>query len=511
MFPRARVKVSHETSTIGGEMLVGGSFLQNNRYRIDGALGQGGMGAVYRAWHTGLEIPIAIKEMVPQPGLPPEMLKQLRAQFKREANILARLSHSHLVHVMDSFEEGDNAYLVMELVSGDSMAARIRERGAIPEAVVMQWAQQLLDALAYCHGQGIIHRDIKPHNIIIRSDERAVLVDFGLVKLWDPHDPYTKTVMRGMGTPEYAPPEQYDADAGHTDARSDLYSLGATLYHALAGQAPPTATTRIVNPQALMPVHVIGPMVQPYVEQALIRAMELRPIDRFQSAQEMSAALRGMTVPLQAAQPQYAPPQPYAPQPQLGAQQPTARPGSQPMNPPQQQYAQQQQYPPQQQYPQQQQYPPQQYPTQQPPYAQQPQAISRPGSQPMNPPQQQYAPQQQAISQPGSQPMNPPQDSPFTPYAKPPANPNAKRNRLAVVALLLSVVGIFLTIILPFCNLPAILPALLLGFMGRRSERKKMATFAIVISALVLIVDIGYTLVLAYLIGTGQIDPSSYQ
>ncbi len=459
MFPRARVKVSHETSTIGGEMLVGGSFLQNNRYRIDGALGQGGMGAVYRAWHTGLEIPIAIKEMVPQPGLPPEMLKQLRAQFKREANILARLSHSHLVHVMDSFEEGDNAYLVMELVSGDSMAARIRERGAIPEAVVMQWAQQLLDALAYCHGQGIIHRDIKPHNIIIRSDERAVLVDFGLVKLWDPHDPYTKTVMRGMGTPEYAPPEQYDADAGHTDARSDLYSLGATLYHALAGQAPPTATTRIVNPQALMPVHVIGPMVQPYVEQALIRAMELRPIDRFQSAQEMSAALRGMTVPLQAAQPQYAPPQPYAPQPQLGAQQPTARPGSQPMNPP----------------------------------------------------QQQYAPQQQAISQPGSQPMNPPQDSPFTPYAKPPANPNAKRNRLAVVALLLSVVGIFLTIILPFCNLPAILPALLLGFMGRRSERKKMATFAIVISALVLIVDIGYTLVLAYLIGTGQIDPSSYQ
>jgi len=273
-------------------MLPKDAVLQQNRYRITHILGQGGMGAVYVAWHTGLEISVAIKELIPQPGLSPEALAELRKQFKREANTLARLSHHHLVHVIDSFEEGGNVYLVMELVQGESMAARIQRQGPIPEPYVLQWAQQLLDALAYCHGQGVIHRDIKPHNIILHADGRAVLVDFGLVKLWDPTDPRTKTVMRGMGTPEYAPPEQYDADAGHTDARSDIYSLGATLYHALSGKTPPTATTRIVNPQALTPVRVFDPRISPQVEQALMRALELRPIDRFQSAREMAAVLR---------------------------------------------------------------------------------------------------------------------------------------------------------------------------------------------------------------------------
>ncbi|MBN2002869.1 MAG: serine/threonine protein kinase [Anaerolineae bacterium] len=439
-------------------MLSEGTFLQNNRYRIDQSLGQGGMGAVYRAWHTGLEIPVAIKEMVPQPGLSPEMLQQLRAQFKREANILARLSHGHLVHVMDSFEEGGNAYLVMELVSGDSMASRIRDQGAIPEAVVMQWAQQLLDALAYCHGQGIIHRDIKPHNIIIRSDERAVLVDFGLVKLWDPHDPYTKTVMRGMGTPEYAPPEQYDADAGHTDARSDIYSLGATLYHALAGKAPPTATTRIVNPQALMPVHAIGPAVHPQVEQALMRSMELRPIDRFQSAQEMATALRAPTMLLHPASQQAA--QRAAPQPQI-AQQPQA-------------------------------------PVQQ--------VAVRPPSQPLIPPQPLPPSQPSMPAQPATAVLD---ESPFAPHPMlppAPAQTGSNRNWMSVMALLLSLAGIGLTFILPWCNLPAVLPGVILGFLGRRSSRRKMATLSIVICVLILLLDAVVTIVALYWYSTGQLD-----
>ncbi|MBN1877845.1 MAG: protein kinase [Anaerolineae bacterium] len=276
-------------------MLQEGTLLQQDRYRILRILGQGGMGAVYEAYHQGLEMPVAIKEMIPQPGLAPKFLDDMRAQFKREAVILARLSHHHLVHVIDSFEEGGNAYLVMEKVDGESMAERIVRAGALPESLVLQWAHQLLDALAYCHGQGIIHRDIKPHNIIIHPDGRAILVDFGLVKLWDPYDPRTKTVMRGMGTPEYAPPEQYDAEAGHTDARSDIYSLGATLYHALAGQAPPTATRRVVNPEALLPVRALIPTVTERTEAVLLQALELRPIQRFQSAREMSLALRGET------------------------------------------------------------------------------------------------------------------------------------------------------------------------------------------------------------------------
>jgi formylglycine-generating enzyme required for sulfatase activity len=268
------------------------------RYRIVSLLGQGGMGAVYRAWDTRLNVPVALKEMVPQPGIGSETLTLLRQQFEREANVLARLSHPHLVDVIDFFEEGDNVYLAMKFVEGESLADRIVREGQLAEAQVLAWAGQLLDALAYCHAQGVIHRDIKPQNIVVTPRGEAVLVDFGLVKLWDPNDPQTKTAMRGMGTPQYAPPEQYDVAAGHTDARSDVYGLGATLYHALTGQPPPTATTRIVDPDALVPVRTLAARVSEATETAVMRALELRPPARFQIAEEMADALEGQTASL---------------------------------------------------------------------------------------------------------------------------------------------------------------------------------------------------------------------
>jgi serine/threonine protein kinase len=272
--------------------LNAGQVLQN-RYRIVSLLVQGGMGAVYRAWNTRLNIPVALKEMLPQPSLASHSLTQLRHQFQQEAMVLARLKHPHLVDVTDFFEEGGNAYLVMNFIEGESLAHRIEREGALPEHQVLTWTSQLLDALAYCHHQRVIHRDVKPPNIIIRPDGEAVLVDFGLVKLWDPRDPRTRTAIRAMGTPEYAPPEQYDAATGHTDARSDIYSLGATLYHALTGQAPPTATMRIVDPAALTPVRALSPRVSPHVAAAVTWALELQPAARFESVQEMATALGG--------------------------------------------------------------------------------------------------------------------------------------------------------------------------------------------------------------------------
>ena len=272
--------------------LTNGQVLQN-RYRIVSPLGQGGMGAVYRAWDTRLNVHMALKEMIPQPGLDPHTLAQLRQQFEQEAMVLAKLDHPHLVGVSDFFEEGGNAYLVMKFIEGESLADRIEREGSLPEAQVLAWADQLLDALGYCHDQGVIHRDVKPQNVVIRPDGRAVLVDFGLVKLWDPRDPRTRTAIRAIGTPEYAPPEQYGTQPVHTDPRSDLYSLGATLYHALTGEAPLTAGDRMADPAQFVPVRRWNPRVSPQTEAAVLRAMALQQRKRFQSVQEMATALVG--------------------------------------------------------------------------------------------------------------------------------------------------------------------------------------------------------------------------
>ncbi len=264
-----------------------------HRYRIIAPLKSGGMGTIHRARDVRLDIPVAVKEMTHQPDLASETLSQLRRQFRQEATVLARLDHPNLVGVTDFFEENGNAYLVMKLIKGENLAERIERQGAQPEKEVLTWGDQLLDALAYCHEQGVLHRDIKPHNVIIRPNGQIVLVDFGLVKLWDPQAPGTQTVVRGSGTPEYAPPEQYDIrGAGHTDPRTDIYSLGATLYHALIGTAPPTATQRIVNPAALTSVRAVNPHTSPHVESALMKALELRPDTRFQSIAEMQSAMK---------------------------------------------------------------------------------------------------------------------------------------------------------------------------------------------------------------------------
>ncbi|MCX7683445.1 MAG: serine/threonine protein kinase, partial [Anaerolineae bacterium] len=272
-------------------MTLASGVIVGERYRVVHLLGKGGMGAVYRAWDTQLNRPVALKEMLPQPGLESEMLAQLRGQFRQEAQVLAALRHPALVRVTDYFSWMDNEYLVMDFVEGESLMQRIARQGAQPEGEVLVWAAQLLDALAYCHSRGVIHRDVKPHNIIITPQGRAVLVDFGLVKLWNPDDPQTRTVMRGAGTPEYAPPEQYETAAGHTDPRSDIYSLGATLYHALTGKAPPTATQRLVIPSSLAPPRLLNTSISPNTEAAIVRAMEIAKERRFQSAREMAQAL----------------------------------------------------------------------------------------------------------------------------------------------------------------------------------------------------------------------------
>ncbi|MBN1922741.1 MAG: serine/threonine-protein kinase [Anaerolineae bacterium] len=248
------------------------------------------MGCVYRALDTRLDTVVALKEMTIEPEQDPTSLAQMHDQFRREARLLANLTHPNLVKVTDYFEWEGNAYLVMNLVVGTSLDQALASHGAFEESQVVAWTSQILHALIYCHGQGIIHRDIKPQNVVIRPDGQIVLVDFGLAKRWNPSNPHTQTVLRGMGTPEYAPPEQYDGSLSHTDARSDLYSLAATMYHALTGHAPPTATMRILNPQSLTPIRQDHPTVSQKTEGILMQALELQPNRRPPDALVMLSA-----------------------------------------------------------------------------------------------------------------------------------------------------------------------------------------------------------------------------
>jgi eukaryotic-like serine/threonine-protein kinase len=270
--------------------MIAGQSVRDGRFRIIALLSQGGMGAVYEAMDTILGVRCALKEMTPFPGERDSTLAQQREQFRQEARVLATLRHPNLPRVIDHFEEGDNAYLVMDFIHGHRLDEIVEQGKVLPEAQVLRWADQLLDALTYCHRQGVIHRDIKPQNIIITPEGRAVLVDFGLAKLVNPDDPRTRTVMRGLGTPEYAPPEQYDTREGHTDARTDIYSLGATLYYALVGVSPPTVSARIVS-EDLVPLRKHRKDASEAVDRALSKALALKPAHRFQSATEMRRAL----------------------------------------------------------------------------------------------------------------------------------------------------------------------------------------------------------------------------
>jgi serine/threonine protein kinase len=271
--------------------LAVGEMLQD-RYRIDAEVETGGMAVVYRAWDTLLDLPVAVKEMVAQPRLSPKALVQLRRQFKREAQTLARLDHPSLVRVTDSFSQGDSEFLVMNYVEGESLGDRVERVGASSEAQVLDWADQLLTALSYCHSQGIFHRDVKSHNVIIRPDGQPVLIDFGLVKLWDPEDPQTKTVLRGMGTPAFAPPEQFEGDTEHTDELGDIYGMGATLYHALTGRLPPSAAWRTAMPEKFESLRSIVPEVSQQTETVVMKAMELARSKRWQSTDEMAKAVK---------------------------------------------------------------------------------------------------------------------------------------------------------------------------------------------------------------------------
>jgi serine/threonine-protein kinase len=290
-------------------MILEPKSILHSRYQIENMLGSGGTGAVYRAFDTLHDKPCAVKEFylsnLPQEPGPqqgpaidspagqprPSPITRMKAidLFKREAKVLATLNHPNLPKVTDYFGLGEDYYLVMTLVEGKDLHKLMEERQwqPVPEKTVLVWARQVMDALGYCHGLNLIHRDVKPSNIITCDPEMIYLVDFGVAKFMEPGKSTGSTAQ--VLTPRYSPPEQYTGQ-GVMDARVDIYSLGATLYTVLTGQQPIDAVSRLTGTK-LPALRQINPSISPYVEAVIIKALSLEQDKRFINMQEMADAL----------------------------------------------------------------------------------------------------------------------------------------------------------------------------------------------------------------------------
>jgi serine/threonine protein kinase len=274
-----------------------------SRYKVRRIIGHGGMGSIYLADDIRLEgRQCALKEVEHDRTLPPEIVTEARDQFLREATVLARLDHPNLPKVSDFFSIGPRDYLVMDYVPGNDLRTLMleaRQRGVfLAETEVLSWANQIADALIYMHNQSppILHRDIKPSNLKVTPSGLIKLVDFGLVKILASEE-MTITILQGRGTALYTPLEQYGGDTGHTDRRSDIYALGATIYHLLTSQPPLEARERFLHPENLTPPRQINPEVSVRTEKAVIWAMNLHPDDRPQDIETFRQALIGNWIP----------------------------------------------------------------------------------------------------------------------------------------------------------------------------------------------------------------------
>jgi serine/threonine protein kinase len=270
-----------------GERFIG-------KYRVKSELGRGGMGAVYLAEQPGLGREVAIKELIQSAAADPVALKR----FLQEAQVMARTSHPNLVQVHDLELMGDANYIVLEFVRGDSLRDWLN-RGRIPLPQVFAVMHGVLQALDYAHKHAIVHRDMKPENVLM-SDEGAVKVaDFGIARLTDDSGIGGTATKTGttVGTPQYMSPEQ--VASSKVDGRSDLYSAGIMFYELVVGQ-PPFTANEADGPFTLMAKHVQAPPQPPSVlrpgldlalEEVILKSLSKRPDDRYQTGQEFDDSI----------------------------------------------------------------------------------------------------------------------------------------------------------------------------------------------------------------------------
>ncbi|MBM3465812.1 MAG: hypothetical protein FJX76_27290, partial [Armatimonadetes bacterium] len=277
----------------GGLVLGTGTVLQG-RYRIVEPLNEGGMSVVYLATDSVLGNRVAIKEMKDH-FLSPAERDMAASQFLQEAQILANLEHAGLPRVTNFFQDTNRHYLVMDYIRGETLEALAnRNGGRLAEETVLRVASEVSRVLDYLHSSkpAVIFRDLKPSNIMLTDDGRVKLIDFGISKGFDAGGG-TRTIIRGAGTPGFAPPEQYGTHGrSRTDARSDVYSLGATMYTLLTGEIPVEATDRWMHGIPLSAPRSLNPGVSSDTESLVLRMMELRPDDRPSTARAVLEEVR---------------------------------------------------------------------------------------------------------------------------------------------------------------------------------------------------------------------------
>jgi serine/threonine-protein kinase len=258
------------------------------RYEVQGELGRGGMARVYRGTDTLLGRPVAVKILWAQYADDASFV----TRFRREARAAARLNHPNLVRVYDTGSDDGVHYIVMEHVDAKTVADLLSGDGRIMPDRAVELAKAVCDALAVAHAHGVIHRDVKPANIMVTRNGQVKVTDFGIARVTS-NETVTRTAAV-LGTASYLSPEQ--AQGGSIDQRSDLYSLGCVLYEMLTGRPPFTAD----SPVAVASKHVLeqatppsrlNPDVTPQLDAVVMRALSKDPNDRCQDAQEMSADL----------------------------------------------------------------------------------------------------------------------------------------------------------------------------------------------------------------------------
>ena len=265
--------------------------LLGGRYQLEELIGRGGMASVWRAHDVVLERQVAVKRLHARFQDDPELAER----FRREAQVVARLSHPGLVRLLDQGDENGEPFLVFELVEGVDLKARIRAQGALPPEQAAAICAQVARALGSAHRRGIVHRDIKSHNVLVTPDGRAKLTDFGIARMLGDEAALTRTGIV-MGSSDYLSPEQ--AEGRPVDPRGDVYSLGVVLFEALTGTLP----FRGENAVAVATKHVherppdprtIEPSVPRPLADATMCALEKRPADRFGTADAFGDALEG--------------------------------------------------------------------------------------------------------------------------------------------------------------------------------------------------------------------------